>query len=511
MPFCIMRTQKIKSVGGVCAAISHSFRDRKTPNADPSKTPENTYSVDKCEVAIAKYLEELPEKRRKNAVVGVELMMTFSPEWKESPNYTPEKYLQACDQWAKDLFGEKNIILVSHHYDETTPHASIIVCPKDENGKLNCRKFLGGTRERMRAYQDDFYEHVGKQFALDRGVEHSRAKHQDIKSFYSAIEQTKQDAYDISVQIAEGLPKKAFLEWNSDYVKKVKSQIAHDLTPIIAKHLNAPSEAQHTRELNRTLALTLERTKEETRQAVTQEVTQKLTDNYSADLERAVQERTREQAEAVARAQRELRDLQRANLLKEQEEKEEKARKAKEERARQAKEQREKEEKEQKERIEKEQKAREEQAKNGELKRLREENIFFHKTTTPEWYIKTGQEMQENGCKNYTQLLIHRVLEKKRQERAIQERKEILEKGFIGVGWELTERGTIELFTREMYGRNRATKPFFELVEKEWIDALTAGRNPKVGEKYYVNMLQKLNGKVQAVGCFHETTRGRHL
>lgn len=511
MPYCIMRVQKIKSVSQTCAAINHNMRSASPDNADIEiSETENIYEAGEeqeqglsheqrnklAEQAIAHYKAELPDKIRKNAVHAVEMVMTFSKEWADSPNYDPEKYLKACDEWAKSKLGEKNLICVAHHFDETTPHTCLIFIPKDEKGKLNCRKFIGGSRAVFSDLQDDFYNTVGKQFELDRGIKGSKAKHQDIKTFYGAVEGQKEYADDIVAQVVEDLPKKGFFEGNTAYRERVRDNLYQELAPVLSRELNKEHEIQHTRELQLTFNDRVEEAKEEIRE------------DYENDVQREAERLTEELNRELTR-QRNIADA----LRKEQEEKEKKQKKEKEDR--------EKAEKEQKEAREKADEARQKdwdkQKKNledviADVQKERDraqKYAGFFLAQSANWYRKTGLDMAQRGCKNYYEY-------DKAVKAENKERQAILDKGFNGVGWELTERGTIELFTREMHGRNRATEPFFELRKpenQEWIDALTRGRDVKVREQFYVNILHKdrNTGEVQAIGVFHEESKSLHL
>ena len=43
MGYAILRTEKLKSMQSVRRSLKHSFREQETPNADPTRTPENTH------------------------------------------------------------------------------------------------------------------------------------------------------------------------------------------------------------------------------------------------------------------------------------------------------------------------------------------------------------------------------------------------------------------------------------------------------------------------------------
>lgn len=230
--YCIMRISKMHDDSNVSGAISHHLRMRDTPNADPDKTKENWTNIannkldskETKKIAMARYRALLPEKVRKNGVRAVEIMMTVSPEVLQRKNFKTIDYLNNCNKWAIDKFGSENVFFITHHLDEKTPHVHILLTPKDENGKLNARKFFGG-REKMSALQDDFYQKVGKKYELDRGMKGSKATHTQIKKYYSKI-------HDLDVQI--DLPKRKLLETDKKYRERAKSV----LQPVVAPLLN---------------------------------------------------------------------------------------------------------------------------------------------------------------------------------------------------------------------------------------------------------------------------------
>ncbi|MBR8840836.1 MAG: DUF3991 domain-containing protein [Stigonema ocellatum SAG 48.90 = DSM 106950] len=68
-----------------------------------------------------------------------------------------------------------------------TPHIHAYFVPLDDRGQLRCNHFFDG-RQKMREFQDSHYaafQHLG----LERGIKGSVAKHQDIKDFYSIVEE----------------------------------------------------------------------------------------------------------------------------------------------------------------------------------------------------------------------------------------------------------------------------------------------------------------------------------
>ena len=209
MGFAILRTQKLKSVYAVNRSLKHAFRIQETPNADKQKTPENiSYFSDSKQSALERLNSILPEKRRKNAVLAVEYLITASPEDMHSKTLEQQMaYFHDSIEWLKAKHGEQNIVNIGIHFDETTPHLYAYVVPIDQRGKLNCRAFLGGAKA-LSDMQSDFAERVGKKHGLERGIKGSKAKHQRVSKFYANINNKEQIAeYEKNRQMAWKLAK----------------------------------------------------------------------------------------------------------------------------------------------------------------------------------------------------------------------------------------------------------------------------------------------------------------
>lgn len=269
--FCIMRIKKLHSNSNVGGAISHHLRTRETDNADPELMKNNwffpndyptdqngktdksvnadlQFRKDQQQKAMAMYKKRLPEKVRKNGVRAVEFMMTVSPEVMQRKDFNATKYLNACSNWAREKFGKENVFFIAYHRDETTPHVSLLLTPIDENGKLNARKFFGG-RDKMSALQDDFYNSVGKEFGLDRGIKGSKAKHQTIKSYYEKQNQKDQELEKLAEDISQNLPQKKFGQSADSYHQEKEKFIQDKLKPIVKKTIVAEQTDQRLKGL----------------------------------------------------------------------------------------------------------------------------------------------------------------------------------------------------------------------------------------------------------------------
>jgi hypothetical protein len=189
MSYAILRTAKLSKMGNISGSASHNFRERKTENADPSRTPSNqttgAQNTRELVEAVKARLATVPTVR-KNAVLVIEYFIGMSPEFvKEGGNI--KGYFDAAEKWLKEKHGADNVVAITRQFDETTPHICAYVVPIDPKGKLNARHFLGG-RKVLADLQTDFAEKCGKPFGLVRGIEGSPAKHQTVKQYYAKIQ-----------------------------------------------------------------------------------------------------------------------------------------------------------------------------------------------------------------------------------------------------------------------------------------------------------------------------------
>lgn len=109
--FAILRTQKFKSLISVNRSLKHSFREQLTPNANPELLSENTHiGADSAEQALAKINQLLPEKRRKDAVLCIEYLITGSPEAINNKSQKEQNnYFQDALKWLKERHGDENV------------------------------------------------------------------------------------------------------------------------------------------------------------------------------------------------------------------------------------------------------------------------------------------------------------------------------------------------------------------------------------------------------------------
>ncbi|WP_201588371.1 MobV family relaxase [Psychrobacter jeotgali] len=225
MNYAILRTAKLKTMGNIGGSLAHNYRTIETPNADPNRTPKNNHSVATPEAIKQAIQNRLPEKRRSDAVLCIEYLITASPEWEGWGKSQEAEFFKRSSQWLIDKHGAENIAGMSIHRDISTPHLVAYVVPIDQKGKLNCKDFLGG-RVKLNQMQTNFANTVAD-LGLTRGKEGSKAKHTSIKEYYHDINHAR----DFTIEAVS--PKPEMFESKARYGEKVSAAVIEQIEPTV--------------------------------------------------------------------------------------------------------------------------------------------------------------------------------------------------------------------------------------------------------------------------------------
>ena len=95
MSFAIYRTAKLKSLGEIGGSLSHTYRTRPTPNADENKLHLNKHMFNTYNQCFHVLKNAIPEKRRSNAVLCIEHLITASPDWSGWGTEKEEEFLRS--------------------------------------------------------------------------------------------------------------------------------------------------------------------------------------------------------------------------------------------------------------------------------------------------------------------------------------------------------------------------------------------------------------------------------
>lgn len=188
MAYAILRIKKLKTIGSLAAAGSHIHRKRPTPNADPDRGIEVLYGSNDLRKDVE---SRLPKKRRSNAVLAVEMLLTASPEWFRDGG-SVESWSDHCIAWLDARYG-RNCVNVCRHDDETTNHIHATIVPITPDGRLSCDEFFG-TPKKLSQLQDD-YANGMEPLGLERGIPRTQTKrkHQSIRRFYEMCNQVERN------------------------------------------------------------------------------------------------------------------------------------------------------------------------------------------------------------------------------------------------------------------------------------------------------------------------------
>lgn len=170
--FCVMNIQKRKRTD--ISGIQKEATRTATEYNNQVKPGMNTFNVnliqsDNWMQDIQDEINRAGAKTRSNSVVALDAIYTASGEFfKDKSTEECNRYFQDCLQFHQKKFG--HVISAVVHYDETTPHMHILSVPLTQDGRLSAREIIG-NRANLSRMQTEFFEQVGKEYGLERGVQ----------------------------------------------------------------------------------------------------------------------------------------------------------------------------------------------------------------------------------------------------------------------------------------------------------------------------------------------------
>ena len=163
-----------------------NYKSTRNPQIDKSKTRLNYHTMPyekKYLVYIDERIKQLSPKRKikDDAVLITSFILGSDKEFFDGISPEAQKqFFDDCTEFFAERYGKENVVSAVVHLDESTPHLHFNLMPVT-GGRL-CAKELF-DRSALRKLQTDFYEVVGKKYALMRGKEGSTAKHLDTVAF----------------------------------------------------------------------------------------------------------------------------------------------------------------------------------------------------------------------------------------------------------------------------------------------------------------------------------------
>ncbi len=170
MAAAYLNIKKLKGAGKVLAAARHNLREIQAElgavgHIDPSKTGLNRVMAGPGDAAaVARQAEqETPPKLRKDAVRGLEVVISLPPgQARDSMAFFSDGLA-----WVRGYFAVPVLSAVAHH-DEAEPHLHVLLLPL-KNGRM-AGSDLVGNRARLRDMQSAFHQAVASRYGLTRPV-----------------------------------------------------------------------------------------------------------------------------------------------------------------------------------------------------------------------------------------------------------------------------------------------------------------------------------------------------
>lgn len=170
--FCVMNIQKRKrnDVSGIqkeATRTATEYNNRVQPSMDIFNV--NLIQSNNWMQDIQAEIDQAGAKTRSNSVVALDAIYTASGEFfKGKSNEENDQFFRDCLQFHQRKFG--HVISAVIHYDETTPHLHILSVPLTQDGRLSAREIIG-NRANLSRMQTEFFEQVGKEHGLERGIQ----------------------------------------------------------------------------------------------------------------------------------------------------------------------------------------------------------------------------------------------------------------------------------------------------------------------------------------------------
>lgn len=260
MPQVSLRIQKLKC-SNIAGTKKHNQREYQPENADPEKSDLNEVLIgsgnidDLVFTRINEQGAKFIESGKNASTIAVEMVISASPEYfreraSDVGTYDPQKMANWRDsniEFLSKKYGD-NLLRVDLHLDEATPHMHAIITPlvekqrkirgKNEYKTVNVldakNLFNRSALVELQTEAAQAVAHLG----IERGIRHSKAKHTDIKQFYSLVQNQEEPSisaervFDDDIGVFTGMSKKSLQKYANtnfqayeDEIKKLQTHI----------------------------------------------------------------------------------------------------------------------------------------------------------------------------------------------------------------------------------------------------------------------------------------------
>lgn len=240
--FCVMNIQKRKrtDISGIqkeATRTATEYNNRVQPGMDIFNV--NLIQSNNWMQDIQAEIDRAGAKTRSNSVVALDAIYTASGDFfKDKSNEEKNQFFRDCLEFHRRRFG--HVISAVVHYDETTPHMHILSVPLTHDGRLSAREIIG-NRTKMSQMQTAFYEQVGRDYGLERGI------HMDGQEKKEHISAQEHELREIRQKIARGQEELEAIEHSKESAR-TRAQIARQTATELQKEveqLQAERVEQH--------------------------------------------------------------------------------------------------------------------------------------------------------------------------------------------------------------------------------------------------------------------------
>lgn len=218
----VLRFEKIKSFEALNLSNAHINRFMPTPNANLNIKNKRVFGSNNLVKDVKNIIDKRGLKPRKNAVLVMEGILQLSPDFYSSPERI-KQFVENGSKWIAKEFGE-NVLNITAHFDETTPHLHFHIIPINDKGRLSAFDLFNKNTlpQFQKSYCDFMNENIHDvNFTYKAG---SKAKHTDIKEYYSMVNEKtselKNENTDLKNKVNQYEKNKEVLENKLDVFEK---------------------------------------------------------------------------------------------------------------------------------------------------------------------------------------------------------------------------------------------------------------------------------------------------
>lgn len=222
--YVVARVEKLKGWAKIAAAGKHNTRETSPENADPSRKNLNDLRGHTTAEAIlgdlrsqvAEVEKNSPKKIRKDAVLGLEYVFSFSPD-SDLTDAQKSQYFQSCLNLVRHRHGDGQVLSSVIHRDETTDHLHVLTSAVYvEGGRRGMSAKRYTDKASLKKLQDQVGE-IGNPLGLQRGIEGSKAHHKEISKWYRELKGSSLENL--------AIPEKKLTESHQAYSERVLTSV----------------------------------------------------------------------------------------------------------------------------------------------------------------------------------------------------------------------------------------------------------------------------------------------